>query len=145
MVIRNSFVIGQIFILVCNHPLTEKTKKLLKPVKVKAQSDFCHSFLDSNKLFLILRLHYSPWLLLNYMVVERRNIFLLAVAALFILSSCKKEAGGAATDPSNFSLSYGDSILYQKLTAGDYIVSPQNNPPGNYTAFPEGIEINDRT
>jgi len=79
------------------------------------------------------------------MVMERRNIFLLTVAALFVLSSCKKDAGGAVTDPSNFSLSYGDSILYQKLTAGDYIVSPQNNLPGNYTAFPEGIEINDRT
>jgi hypothetical protein len=79
------------------------------------------------------------------MLMERRNIFLMAVGALLMLSSCKKDAGDPTTDPSNFSLSYGDSILYQKLTPGDYIVAPQNNLPGTYTAFPDGIEVNERT
>lgn len=54
----------------------------------------------------------------------------------------------ACNKPKNqgpYSLSYGDSILYAKNQAGDYIVYPTEQRSGTYTAFPEGIEIDDNT
>ena len=56
--------------------------------------------------------------------------------------SCNKEA----TNPTGpYNLSYGDSILYQKPTAGDYIIYPTTHKDGVYSGFPEGIEIDDVT
>lgn len=46
---------------------------------------------------------------------------------------------------SPFTLSYGDSIIYMKAAAGDYIVNPVSSRPGTYTGFPEGIELDENT
>jgi len=56
--------------------------------------------------------------------------------------SCKKESN----EPSGpYQLSYGDSILYLRPSAGDYIVHPTTHRNGTYSGFPEGIEIDDNT
>ena len=45
-----------------------------------------------------------------------------------------------------FTLSYGDSILYQQNQAADYIVTPvKSTLTGVYTGFPEGIELDANT
>jgi hypothetical protein len=66
-------------------------------------------------------------------------IVLLAAAGLF---ACNK-SGNGTTDPGPFKLSYGDSIIYLKPAAGDYIVYPSIHKDGVYSGFPEGIEIDD--
>lgn len=63
-----------------------------------------------------------------------------AVVAWF---SCNKP--GNDQPPGPYKLSYGDSILYMKDQAGDYIVSPTEHRDGIYSVFPEGLEINDLT
>lgn len=67
-------------------------------------------------------------------------IFILFTSFLFF-SSCNKndETGGP------YVLSYGGSVIYPKNQAGDYIVYPTQTRPGIYTAFPEGIELNETT
>jgi hypothetical protein len=47
--------------------------------------------------------------------------------------------------PSNTTLSYGDSIFYFTTQAADYIVSPINPIPGNYSVYPEGLDLNEST
>ncbi len=47
--------------------------------------------------------------------------------------------------PGPYKLSYGDSIIYLKDQGADYIVSPTEHRDGNYSVFPEGLEINDVT
>lgn len=69
-----------------------------------------------------------------------------AVVALLFLSavllSCTKNSEGPADqDTGPYQLSYGDSILYMKPSAGDYIVSPLKHRNGVYSGFPEGIDI----
>ncbi len=68
-----------------------------------------------------------------------------ALATIFVA------LGWVACNPSDITaagpyvLSYGDSILYLRPQANDYIVYPTELRPGTYTAFPEGIEIDDNT
>ncbi len=57
--------------------------------------------------------------------------------------SCNKPVTDQPGSP--YTLSYGDSILYLKPSAGDYIVSPTTRRDGVYEGFPEGIEIDDNT
>ncbi len=57
------------------------------------------------------------------------------------MTGCDKNG----TDPVAFQLDYGDSILYLKNTATDYIVVPQGTPNGTFTGFPEGIELDPRS
>ncbi len=65
---------------------------------------------------------------------------LLAVA--IILFSCNKPA---MTPAGPYDLDYGDSILYLRPSAGDYIVKPVTQRPGIYSGFPDGIEIDETT
>ncbi len=67
--------------------------------------------------------------------------FVLMTSSLALLS-CKKEAND---QDGAYNLSYGDSILYLKPSAGDYIVTPTTHRNGTYKGFPEGIEIDDNT
>jgi hypothetical protein len=68
-------------------------------------------------------------------------LILPAVLLIFLLTACQKNA-----DPASYTPSYGDSILYLKASATDYIVYPTTTPAGgSFTGFPEGIEIDDRT
>ncbi|MBL7723541.1 MAG: hypothetical protein JNK27_05300 [Chitinophagaceae bacterium] len=70
-------------------------------------------------------------------------------ASLLILASaswlsCNKSA--ATNEPAGpYTLSYGDSILYLRPSAGDYIVNPMTTRPGTYSGFPDGMEIDDNT
>jgi len=72
--------------------------------------------------------------------------FGILVAVLFNASCCllssKKDAGEPAGP---YDLNYGDSILYLRPSAGDYIVYPTSSRAGTYSGFPEGIEIDDKT
>lgn len=65
---------------------------------------------------------------------------ILATSMAFF--SCNKTADDAQGP---YNLSYGDSILYLKPVAGDYIVHPSSHRDGVYTGFPDGIEIDDVT
>ncbi len=60
----------------------------------------------------------------------------------FVLAaiSCNKPAEQNDTP---YTLSYGSPVIYLKNQASDYIVSPTESRTGTYTAFPEGIEIDD--
>ncbi|MFI5185274.1 MAG: hypothetical protein ACHQF0_00960 [Chitinophagales bacterium] len=71
------------------------------------------------------------------------NNLLVIIASVIIISSCSKDSGGSNSSQS--SLSYGDSILYLKTQATDYIVYPTEQRPGQYLGFPEGIEIDQTT
>ncbi len=57
---------------------------------------------------------------------------------------CDKSSG-TADDNTPYNLSYGDSIIYLKPSAGDYIINPLVHREGVYTGFPDGIEIDDQT
>ncbi len=69
--------------------------------------------------------------------------FILAFLFIASLVACTKP--GSPDDTGPYLLSYGDSILYMKPVAGDYIVKPLKHRPGTYTGFPEGIEIDETT
>ena len=58
--------------------------------------------------------------------------------------ACKKSTTDTNT-PAGFQLSYGDSVLYERNLGADYLVFPTSNLTGTYTAFPDGIEIDDKT
>lgn len=66
--------------------------------------------------------------------------FFLFVFLFSIIISCNKP-----NDDGPVTLSYGSSILYLKNQSSDYIVYPTQSRTGTYTAFPEGIEIDDNT
>ena len=70
------------------------------------------------------------------------TVFILMTASLSLLS-CNKSADNQPPGP--YSLTYGDSILYLKPATGDYIISPTSHRDGIYTAFPEGMEIDENT
>jgi hypothetical protein len=69
----------------------------------------------------------------------------LILSLLAATTACKKSTTDSNITPGGFQLSYGDSILYQKNIGADYLVSPKQSVSGTYTAFPEGIEIDDKT
>lgn len=65
--------------------------------------------------------------------------FLLLICINFL--SCTKEGA----DDGVYNLNYGDSIIFLRPSAGDYIVKPATHREGTYSGFPEGIEIDDQT
>ncbi|MEO7922220.1 MAG: hypothetical protein ABIR30_00935 [Chitinophagaceae bacterium] len=70
-------------------------------------------------------------------------IGLLVIVLSLAWIACNKSGVDQPTGP--YILSYGDSIIYAKPSAGDYIISPTTHRDGVYSAFPEGIEIDDNT
>lgn len=73
------------------------------------------------------------------------TIFLGCALTALLLAGCDKNTD-PLTDPTAYTLSYGDSIFYLRNQAADYIVSPtETRTSGRYIGFPEGIEINERT
>ena len=74
-------------------------------------------------------------------IISNISAFILSAGSI-ILFSCNK---GANDQTGPYKLSYGDSILYLRPSAGDYIVYPASTRPGTYSGFPEGIEIDDQT
>lgn len=73
-----------------------------------------------------------------------RNLLPVLLGSVLIVS-CSKSTGTGAEDTGPYTLSYGDSILYMRPAAGDYIVAPLKHRAGTYTGFPEGIEIDETT
>jgi len=70
------------------------------------------------------------------------GFLLFAIAISLTIFSCKKD-GATAAKRDQFS--YGDSILYLKNQATDYIVYPAEQRAGQYFGFPDGIEIDGAT
>jgi hypothetical protein len=75
--------------------------------------------------------------------IRKITTSLLILLAGAIWLSCTKPSDGEPAGPYN--LSYGDSIIYMRQQASDYIVSPIEYRAGIYSAFPDGIEIDDNT
>src|SRR6185503_12029412 len=67
-------------------------------------------------------------------------VFASMIFFVFAVMSCKKNSNNGP-----FSLSYGDSIIYLKNQSTDHIVYPTEQRGGTYTAFPDGIDINEQT
>ncbi|MBI3139112.1 MAG: hypothetical protein HYZ15_11040 [Sphingobacteriales bacterium] len=68
--------------------------------------------------------------------------FLAALSVCWL--SCNKP-GSSENPPGPYKLSYGDSIIYLKPVAGDYVVYPVTPRTGTYSGFPDGIEIDELT
>lgn len=73
----------------------------------------------------------------------RSNLLFATVILLAI--SCQKTSNDTDDPSGPYKLSYGDSILYMKPDGSGNIVFPVTQKPGVYSAFPEGIEIDDNT
>lgn len=65
------------------------------------------------------------------------TLFAILISCTFLLS-CKKDN---TSNSMPYQLSYGDSILYLKAQASDYIVYPMEQRAGQYLGFPDGIDI----
>ena len=72
------------------------------------------------------------------MRVSARICALIAILISGIVFSCKKDN---MTQSKPYQLSYGDSILYLRDQATDYIVYPTEQKAGQYFGFPDGIDI----
>lgn len=69
---------------------------------------------------------------------------LLIIVLSSLAIACNKETNNSDSS-GPYQLSYGDSIIFMKAAAGDYIVNPTTTRPGTYSGFPDGIEIDDNT
>jgi len=79
------------------------------------------------------------------MFTRRHNIFFLLMLTVVVNSACNKSSGDNPGLPPTYQFSYGDSILYQKNLSIDYIVYPSHQETGTYSAFPDGIQIDEKT
>ena len=72
------------------------------------------------------------------------TIFAIAVCITAVTwLSCDS---GTDEPSGTYNLNYGDSILYLRPQGGnDHIVYPTEHRPGEYSGFPEGIEIDEET
>jgi hypothetical protein len=69
----------------------------------------------------------------------------LRVSMVSVLITVVMACSKTVNDQGPYSLSYGDSILYMKAVVGDYIVYPLVQREGDYTGFPDGIEVDSKT
>lgn len=73
--------------------------------------------------------------------MKRLTTLLALTATVLIFGVSCGSKDNTDNPPGAYTLSYGDSILYLKNTASDYIVYPTSRRDGVYSGFPEGIEI----
>jgi len=63
--------------------------------------------------------------------------------------SCKKDNSAGGNNPGTttpgYQLTYGDSIFYLNNQTSDYVILPEQPRQGQYSGFPEGIEIDPKT
>ena len=71
--------------------------------------------------------------------------YLVAIGLLLVIFSCKKDPGTTTVVPPGFTLNYGDSVFYLNDQPEDYIIKPVQALAGQYSGFPEGIEIDPAT
>lgn len=72
-------------------------------------------------------------------------LFLLALSAITIIVACTKNNTEETLPTGVYKIRYNDSIFYQRNSGSDYIISPMNAQPGTYEAFPEGLEIDEKS
>jgi hypothetical protein len=72
--------------------------------------------------------------------MARLSYSLFSFFSILFAFSCNKPK-----DEGPLTLSYGSPVIYLKNKSTDYIVYPTKSRVGTYTAFPEGIEIDDNT
>lgn len=75
---------------------------------------------------------------------------LIAISlVIFMAISCSKTSnapsGPQGNGPAIDSLSYGDSVFYLSIQAGDYVVYPAKQRSGRYSAYPEGIDLDENS
>lgn len=70
-------------------------------------------------------------------------LFLIVLMAAFF--SCSKSEVPRNPITEAYRLSYGDSIFYISSQSGDVLASPVNAKKGSFSAFPEGLVINNAT
>lgn len=77
----------------------------------------------------------------------KSSILLLTtiIATSVVIFSCDKTDDVVDENPQPYEVSYADSIIYLKPSAGDYIVNPVKTAPGKYSGFPDGIQIDEIT
>ena len=68
------------------------------------------------------------------------TITIITVSTLLFVSCSKGDS-----NPSPYVLSYGSNVIYLKNQSTDFIVLPTQHKAGIYTAFPEGIDLNETT
>jgi hypothetical protein len=80
-------------------------------------------------------------------MMSRIRILFLFSSLLILVFSCKKnnDTPGNVVPPEELILSYGDSVFYLQDQPTDYIITPTQSRVGEYSGFPEGIEIDQKT
>jgi hypothetical protein len=77
-------------------------------------------------------------------MLQRLSLVLL-MAWFLAIGSCNKQPAAPVTpppvDPGNPTLSYGDSVFFQKNQSDDYVITPNNTLKGRYISFPDGLVI----
>lgn len=79
---------------------------------------------------------------INLVRMHNKLLFLVFGLVITVVSACSKSKGGEDPVP-DYTFSYGDSIIFP--TGGSQRVAPVMPMKGTYTAFPEGIELNETT
>jgi hypothetical protein len=62
--------------------------------------------------------------------------------------SCKKDNSGVGNNPApatGYKLTYGDSVFYLNNQTSDYTITPEQTRQGQYSGFPEGVDIDGNT
>jgi len=75
----------------------------------------------------------------------KTNLFHLILIVTLVVTACSKNSSPDAPTNQAYKFTYGDSVLYLRNSATDYIVSPTISKPGSYESFPKGLSINAST
>ena len=80
-------------------------------------------------------------------MASSNRILLVLLSLLVIVSSCQKNDHTTQLPevPPDFKLGYGDSVFYLQNQSADYIITPTKTLAGQYSGFPEGIDIDGNT
>ena len=81
-----------------------------------------------------------------------KNIICVPIIVILLITgafSCKKDNNSTVNPPvvtpPDLSISYGDSVFYLNPQGNDYIIKPVKAQSGQYSGFPEGIDIDTKT
>src|ERR687889_193860 len=77
--------------------------------------------------------------------MKNNHTFFVAITAILLAAACKNNSSPDAPSNEAYQLSYGDSVIYLRSSAADYMVAPKAARAGSYEAFPKGLSINPAT